>query len=86
MAMALKGKNSQYHWSRIQVRHFFSTGKQCGLSEKLVTKWLEEMSDRALSICETMPSTLSKDFPQEVSQAIFGGLKQQALKIKTALS
>ena len=31
-------------------------------------------------------STLSKDFPQEVSQAIFDGLKQQALKIQTALS
>ena len=86
MAMALKGKNSQYHWSRIQVRHFFSTGKLCGLSEKLVTKWLEEMAECALTICETMPSTLPKDFPKEVSQAIFDGLKQQALKIKMALS
>lgn len=77
MAMALRGRNAQYHWSMIQPRHFLSTGKMCGLDENKVTELLSEIAAKAMETCRKLPTNLPKDFPKNVSQPIFEGMRKK---------
>ncbi|MBM9515320.1 HipA domain-containing protein, partial [Desulfogranum marinum] len=46
MAMALQGKNKQYHFSMIQPRHFISTATQVGFSPKMATQLMLDMAEK----------------------------------------
>lgn len=82
MAMALQGRNKQYHFSVIQPRHFVSTAAHIGFSEDITIKLMSEMADKTESVIATVLAQLPADFPEHISNAIFDGLSKQADKIK----
>lgn len=81
MAMALQGKNRQYHFSMIQPRHFISTAEHVGFSPKMAFDLMQEMAARTEDVIATVTAELPADFPQQISDAIFNGLSHQAARI-----
>lgn len=82
MAMALQGKNKQYHFSQIQPRHFISTAEYVGFSKNIATQLMIDMADKTDTVIATLLPQLPTDFPKHISNAIFDGLSKQAAKIK----
>ncbi|WP_442879186.1 type II toxin-antitoxin system HipA family toxin [Citrobacter sp.] len=81
MAMALQGKNRQYHFAMIQPRHFISTAAHVGFSEDTAYKMMKEMAARTEEVIATVAAELPTDFPEQISNAIFNGLSSQAARI-----
>lgn len=85
MAMALEGKNRQYHVSMIQPRHFISTAEKIGFSVPKTIEMMQQMADAAEQVITRVRANLPAGFPESISNAIFDGLNGQADKIKRAL-
>lgn len=81
MAMALQGKNRQYHFAKIQPRHFLSTSAHVGFSQEIASSLVQEMATRAEEVIAKVAATLPADFPEQISNAIFDGLASQAARI-----
>ncbi len=76
MAMALKGKNTHYHWHNMQRRHFLDTAKAVNYSTEKAESILDDMLMRVNSVIEQVNDQLPKDFPYDISQPIFEGLRK----------
>ncbi len=85
MAMALEGKNRQYHVSMIQPRHFISTAEKIGFSVPKTIEMMQQMADATEQVITRVRANLPAGFPESISNAIFDGLNGQADKIKRAL-
>lgn len=81
MAMALKGKNTHYHWYKIQRRHFLETAKGMTYSKERAETILEEMLLKIDAVIEQVSDQLPKKFPKHISQAIFYGMRKAKQKI-----
>lgn len=81
MAMALQGKNRQYHFAMIQPRHFISTAAYAGFSQETARRLMEEMAARTDEVISTVTAQLPADFPEQISGSIFRGLASQAARI-----
>ena len=81
MAMALQGKNRQYHFVMIQPRHFISTASYVGFSPDVANRFMHQMADQTEKVIATVAAELPDDFPEHISNAIFNGLSRQASKI-----
>ena len=81
MAMALQGKNRQYHFAMIQPRHFISTASYVGFSPDVAKQFMHEMAAQTESVVATVVAELPDDFPEHISNAIFNGLSRQAARI-----
>jgi len=86
MAMALEGKNRQYHFSMIQPRHFVSTAERVGFSSQKVVEMMRQMAAQTEQVIADVTAKLPVGFPQSISSTIFFGLNEQADKIKRALT
>lgn len=80
MAMSLKGKNTQYKWSRIQPRHFVSTAEQCKYPAEKAAQHYEFFVDNVENAIAQVEGKISANFPEYVAEAIFSGLRKQATK------
>lgn len=78
MAMALKGKSRHYKWDNILPRHFISTAKAVGYSEKLALKHLKDMFSFASEVIEIVKKTLPDGFPEDIAEPIFQGFEKKA--------
>ncbi len=81
MAMALYGKNKQYHFAMIQPRHFLSTAARVGFSADLAFSLMQEMATRTEDVIASVTADLPAGFPEQISKAIFLGLASQAARI-----
>jgi serine/threonine-protein kinase HipA len=86
MAMALQGKNKQYHFATIQPRHFISTAAQVGFSPDVAIRLMREMATGTQQVIAKVTAQLPSDFPEQISNAIFNGLSAQAERIITWLT
>lgn len=82
MAMAIRGSQNYYHLQKIQYRHFISQGNAVGFTEGEVL----DLIDSVVRVLDTIVSNVTKmlpnDFPTEISDKIFAGMKTQAKKLK----
>lgn len=81
MAMALQGRNKQYHFAMIQPRHFISTAAHVGYSPAQTRSLMQEMAGQTNTVIAVVAAGLPDEFPAVVSQAIFGGLSRQATRM-----
>jgi serine/threonine-protein kinase HipA len=81
MAMALQGKNRQYHWAQIQPRHFPATAERVGFSATRAKKMMVEMGAMSNEVIERVRESLPVDFLTHISQAIFNGMAKQAERL-----
>src|SRR3989344_4674862 len=81
MAMALTGKNKQYHWNKIQRRHFISTAKAAKFSLRKTDEILEEMLDQIDSVINIVSLQIPPQFPEHIAHSIFTGMRQVKKKL-----
>lgn len=82
MAMALQGKNRQYHFAMIQPRHFISTAGHVGFSKEVAANLMQDMANQAEDVIAQESAQLPPGFPEHISSAIFSGLARKADKIR----
>jgi serine/threonine-protein kinase HipA len=84
MAMALQGKNRQYHWAQIQPRHFPATAERVGFSAARAKAMMTEMGRMTPEVIARVSARLPADFPSHISEAIFRGMEKQAERLLRA--
>ena len=76
MAMSLKGKNRHYLWGHIQKRHWFDMAKQCQFSDESMQLIIDDVFEHMDSVIEQVSSQLPKNFPLQMSESIFAGMRK----------
>jgi len=84
MAMALQGKNTHYNWGNIQRRHFIETAKAVNFPAEKAENILDEMLAKVDAVVEQVAGKLASDFPQNISQPIFSGMRAMKKKLERA--
>ncbi|HKZ16629.1 MAG TPA: type II toxin-antitoxin system HipA family toxin [Geobacteraceae bacterium] len=75
MAMAVKGNNSHYQWTRIIYRHWISTARRCRFSVDEMAAILNDLLQRMEDVILDVTRQLPPSFPEEVSESIFDGMR-----------
>ena len=82
MAMAIRGGRNYYQLQKIQYRHFIQQGNMVGFTEIEVTELINSVISVLDNVIENVSTNLPRDFPTEVSDTIFAGMKTQANKLR----
>ncbi len=80
MAMAVRGKNTHYHWSSIQRRHWIQTAGRNGLGRR-VDALISELIDRTPAVVQSVRAELPLGFPSRVADAVFEGMTSAASRL-----
>jgi len=81
LAMAVSGKNRHYELATIMRRHFNATAAKCGWgadAEDIVAELLARVEPAIGAVGQQLPA----DFPQDVAEAIFMGVRRQAQRLE----
>lgn len=81
MAMAV-GKNRHYRMNQITRRHWLETAKICGFSEDQMNDIINDIVEIARHALTGVKKLVPKDFPSQIAQAIFDGIKAQIEKLE----
>ena len=82
MAMAVRGSNApHYNWSDILPRHFEHMGRRCGLGSEIGRR-MDDLIGRTDAVVDSVQGVLHADFPQELAQDVFTGLRSSAERMK----
>ena len=82
MAMALTGKNVHYHWHSMQLRYFLETANRVNYAVKRAEAILEETLEKVDIVIARVSQQLPRDFPKNIAQPIFDGLRNAKNKLK----
>ncbi|ALK32737.1 type II toxin-antitoxin system HipA family toxin [Burkholderia plantarii] len=85
MAMAVRGTHKHYGWQEIRTRHWIAQGRRCGLGEQTVRALIGELVAATPSVIDEVAALLPADFPGDLADAIFTGLRTQARQMETGL-
>lgn len=80
MAMALRTKNAHYHMNDIYRRHWLAVGERF-IGLEATTAILDEISVRAERAISIVQEKLPEDFPVQVADAIFAGIKSNLARL-----
>lgn len=81
MAMALHGKNTHYHWQNIRPRHWFAEAKRVDFPANQMEEIIEQTHSKLDKVIDIISTKLPNTFPENISQAIFQGMKKAAAKL-----
>ncbi|RQS23387.1 type II toxin-antitoxin system HipA family toxin [Burkholderia sp. Bp8998] len=84
LAMAVCGKNRHYVIGDIQPRHWIAQGARVGLTEDDVRAAMADVAARTEPVIADVASRIPADFPADVADAIFDGMRRQARKLGAA--
>lgn len=81
LAMAVRGSSNYYLLSRIQRRHWIKHGELTGLNKRQIELIIDEVISETPHVIERAGSMLPTEFPQELAECIFNGMKQQCERL-----
>jgi len=81
LAMAVRGSTNHYLIDKIQRRHWISQGQQVGLSADMTEELIEEVISQTDAVIDRVSQLLPLEFPLDIAEAIFEGIKKQSLKL-----
>jgi len=81
LAMAFRTKNVHYKLKDISPRHFFSVADKAGLGSD-IAEIVDTMMMATPSVLQDVEAMLPNNFPQQVADSIFNGLKKSAKYIQ----
>ncbi|CAI8797004.1 MULTISPECIES: type II toxin-antitoxin system HipA family toxin [Burkholderia] len=84
LAMAVCGKNRHYVIADIQPRHWIAQGARVGLTEDEVRAAMADVAARTEPAIADVASRIPVNFPADVADAIFDGMRRQARKLGAA--
>lgn len=81
MAMAIRGSKNYYQLQKIQYRHFIKQGKEVGFTEAEVIGLIDSVLRVLNTVIENVIAKLPGDFPRNLSDMIFAGMRAQAKRL-----
>jgi serine/threonine-protein kinase HipA len=81
LAMAVRSKNAHYLISEVERRHWIAQGKRVGLSAADVEQMIGELTARTPSVIDEVAALLPRDFPMDVADAVFNGMRRLNRKL-----
>ncbi len=81
LAMAVSGKNRHYELATIMRRHFNASAAKCGWgadAEDIMSELLARVEPAIDAVTRQMPV----DFPQDVAEAVFDGVRKQVQRLQ----
>ncbi|KVF21569.1 type II toxin-antitoxin system HipA family toxin [Burkholderia cepacia] len=82
LAMAVCGKNRHYVIGEIQPRHWVAQGRRVGLTEDDVHATMAAVVARTEPAIEEAAAQIPAEFPVDVADAIFDGMRRQVRKLR----
>ena len=76
MAMALRGKNVHYAWHEIMARHWFSHSAKVNFPRAQMQQIIDDVTGRLDSVIDTATANIPADFPDDISEPIFAGMRR----------
>ncbi|ABE37214.1 hypothetical protein DR64_8445 [Paraburkholderia xenovorans LB400] len=84
LAMAVRGRNVHYLLNQIQRRHWITEGQRVGFSAENVEAMISEITARTEAVIDEVSLRLPADFPIDVAEAIFDGMRRLNRKLAPA--
>jgi len=81
MAMAVRGTQNHYRMAQILRRHWLEQGRRVGLPGDEVEAIIADLKAVIEPAIAATAAQLPDDFPQDVAERVFGGLRAQARRI-----
>ena len=76
MAMALRGKNVHYAWHEIMLRHWFGHSAKVDFPRTQMQQIIDDVAARLDSVIETAAANIPADFPDDIAEPIFAGMRR----------
>jgi serine/threonine-protein kinase HipA len=76
MAMAVRGKNRHYDWSRILHQHWLGTAQYCRFPAKEMETIVGGLLDRMDEVLRAVTDQLPPSFPADVVEPILDGMRE----------
>lgn len=83
LAMAVRGSTNYYLIEKIQRRHWLAQAQQIGLGAAAAERLIEEVIEATESVIGEVGKLLPDDFPMDVAEAVFGGMRRQSSGLAT---
>jgi len=81
LAMAVRGSANHYLIENIQRRHWIAQAQQVGLGAAAAGQLIEDVTESTESVIGEVGNLLPDDFPMELAEAVFSGLRRQSAKL-----
>ena len=81
LAMALRGTSKHYRVDEIERRHFNETARRCGLGRGM-EPIIADIIEKTPRVIEDVGDALPQDFPEDIFDAVTGGLQKAANKLE----
>jgi serine/threonine-protein kinase HipA len=78
LAMAVRGRNAHYRIAQIFPRHWIAQGQRVGFSVDEVEEMLTAVAQQTGRVIDEVGAQLPDDFPLDVAEAVFAGMRRQA--------
>ena len=79
--MAVRGSANYYRLESIQRRHWIAQARQIGLGAAAAEQLIEEVIESTESVIREVGKLLPDDFPMDMAEAVFGGMRKQSAKL-----
>ncbi|MFZ4832409.1 type II toxin-antitoxin system HipA family toxin [Rouxiella sp. Mn2063] len=76
MSLASTRSGKKYLWQRIFPRHFLATARHCGFDEQRMQEIMTDFFEKTPAVLAQIRAELPEDFPENISQAILGGIEK----------
>ena len=86
LAMAVRGSTNYYLIEKIQRRHWIAQGQQVGLGAEAAEQLIEEVIASTEAVIDKVSKLLPANFPMDLAEAIFSGMKKHSAKLATVHS
>jgi len=86
LAMAVRGSTNHYLIEKIQRRHWIAQAQQVGLGAEAAGQLIEEIIESTDDVINEVSKLLSDNFPMDLAEAIFSGMKKHCVKLATTHS
>ena len=80
MAMALHGKNTHYKWQTIMPRHWQTESKKVDFPDMEIRTIIDQTLGNIDHVIDAVSARLPSDFPEDIANPIFEGMKKAARK------
>ena len=84
LAMAVRGRSNHYLIEKIQRRHWLAQGQQVGIGAAMAERLIEEVLSATEPAIEAANQALPSDFPLDVAEAIFAGMRRLAERLRSS--
>jgi len=79
--MAVRGSSNHFLIDEIQRKHWIAQAQQVGLGAVAAKRLIEEVIVATESVIVAVEKVLPDDFPMDVAEAIFSGMRRQSTRL-----